>query len=30
VDGIELVPALIGLFSIPETFEIIRSYIKKE
>ena len=30
VDGIELVPALIGLFSIPETFEMIRSYIKKD
>jgi len=30
VDGIELVPALIGLFSIPETFEMIRSHIKKE
>jgi putative tricarboxylic transport membrane protein len=30
VDGIELVPALIGLFSIPETFEMIRSYRKKD
>jgi hypothetical protein len=30
VDDIRLVPALIGLFSIPETFEMIRSYIKKE
>jgi len=29
VDGIELVPALIGLFSIPEVLEIIKSHREK-
>lgn len=29
VDGIELVPALIGLFSIPEVLEIIKSHKEK-
>lgn len=28
IDGIEMIPAMIGLFSIPETLNLISSYVK--
>ncbi|MPM46461.1 hypothetical protein SDC9_93161 [bioreactor metagenome] len=30
IDGVQLVPAMIGLFSLPEVFELIRSYVKND
>jgi putative tricarboxylic transport membrane protein len=30
IDGVQLVPAMIGLFSIPETLDLIRSYVNKD
>lgn len=30
IDGVQLVPAMIGLFSIPETLALITSYVKKD